>query len=141
MRCPVCETVNPDDALECAGCGKVLATEAELLENVEPLPGMELTLQAPVDAVIEPIAGLEATELADRHLAVSDEVVPGVERTQIEADPAAPLNWVPGVVILDRGREVDLDPRTPAPQDTGSCPWCGAPSTDAVCDNCGRRRS
>jgi hypothetical protein len=141
VRCPMCETENGDQASECSSCGKVLAVEADLVEDVEPVPGLEQTLQDPVEVEVAVIAELEQTQLAPPGLAVALEVVPGVEHTQIEADPAAPVNWVAGEVALDRGRDEDHDPRTPAPQDTGICPWCNAPSTGAVCDNCGRRRS
>jgi len=141
VRCPICEAENADEAVECQNCGKVLAVEADLVEDVAPLPGLEQTLQDKVETDVAVIPELEQTQLASPGLRVSVEVLPGVEHTQIEIDQAAPVNWVAGDVALDRGREQDLDPRTPAPQDTGVCPWCNAPSTGAVCDNCGRRRS
>jgi hypothetical protein len=141
MRCPVCEADNGEDALECVTCGKVLASEADLVEDVELLPGLELTLQDAVEAPLERLAGLEQTQLVAPGLQVQVEEVPEVEHTQLEIDPAAPVNWTAGQVALDRGRDVDLDPRTPAPEDTGLCPWCSAPATGVMCDNCGRRRS
>ena len=141
MRCPVCETENSDDAAECANCGKILASEADLFEDVEPVPGLELTLQPPVETETQTLAELEQTQLAPKDLEVPEEHVPDVEYTQLEQDPAAPLNWTAGNTPLDLGRELDDGQRTPAPQDTGTCPWCGAASTDAVCDACGRRRS
>ncbi len=140
VTCPVCETPNPEDAAECAQCGKVLAVDADLLEDVAPLPGLEQTLQDRVDADGEAIPGLEPTLVADPHLEAPDQPIPGVERTQLEEDPEAPVNWMGGAPI-DLGRELDSGERTPAPQDTGTCPWCGSPATGAVCDNCGRRRS
>ena len=141
MLCPVCETENSEDAAECASCGRKLAIDADLLEDVAPLPGLELTLQDAVQTDAAPLPGLEFTQVADPHLQVPDEKVPGVEHTQLEEDPEAPLNWSPGSVALDYGRELDDGVRTPAPQDTGTCPWCGAPADDAVCGSCGRRRS
>jgi hypothetical protein len=51
MRCPVCETENPDDVAECANCGKPFKREAQLLADVSPLPGFEGTrLEADPDA-------------------------------------------------------------------------------------------
>src|SRR5438105_854857 len=141
LRCPVCETENADDAADCGNCGKILATEAALFADVEPVPGLELTLQRPVETETQTLAELEQTQLAPKDLPVQEEHVPGVEYTQLEQDPAAPLNWTPGNTPIDLGRELDDGERTPAPQDTGTCPWCGAVSTDAVCDACGRRRS
>ncbi len=141
MKCPVCETENPDESAECSNCGKQLALDADLLEDVEPVPGLELTLQDKVDTDAERLPGLEFTQVADPRLQVPDEKVPGVEHTQLEEDPEAPVNWIAGSTPLDSGREADDGVRTPAPQDTGTCPWCGAPAEDAVCGNCGRRRS
>lgn len=138
----MCETENREGALDCAGCGKVLLDFPELIGEVVPVPGLEQTIQESVEPEeISPLAGLEQTQLAPPGLRVAMEVVPDVLRTQIEADDGAPVNWTRGQFDLDRGREEDLDPRTPAPQDTGLCPWCSAPATGAVCDNCGRRRS
>ena len=144
-KCPVCETVNPDDAAECEGCGKVLFAEADLLDEIAPIEGLEETIHDPLESATGPIATLpelEQTRLARRDLKVVDEVVPGVERTQLEADPNAVSFWGGAVdPDLELGREPDDGQRTPAPQDTGLCPWCTAPATGAVCDNCGRRRS
>jgi hypothetical protein len=140
MLCPLCETDNPDDLPECTDCGKQLHTDAQVLEDVAPLPGLEETMQLSVDVPAETMADLERTLVARSDLRVQVEVVPGVERTQLEEDPSAPINWS-GQVVLDRGREEDLDPRTEAPQDDGRCPWCGVEASGAVCDSCGRRRS
>jgi ribosomal protein L32 len=52
---------------------------------------------------------------------------PGV----VAADPL-PANF-------DAGRELDLEPRTAAPDEARSCPWCGQPEPGRVCLNCGRR--
>ena len=141
MLCPVCETNNADTAAECANCGKQLATDAQLFQEVAPIAGLELTLQPPADVVAEPLIGLEQTQLIEPGLQIPNQMIPDVERTQLEQDPQAPLNWVPGNTPLDLGREADDGVRTPAPQDDGKCPWCGSPSTDAVCGTCGRRRS
>jgi hypothetical protein len=141
MKCPVCETENSEDAAECSNCGKQLALDGDVLEDVEAVPGLELTLQERVDTDAAPLPGLELTQVADKDLRVPDEKVPGVEHTQLEEDPEAPVNWSPGSTPIDSGREQDDGVRTPAPQDTGTCPWCGAPAEDAVCDSCGRRRS
>jgi hypothetical protein len=144
VRCPLCETENPGDAAECANCGKQLHTDAELLEDVSPIEGLEETLRDPAESAtghIDTLADLQQTQLASRDLRIQDELVPGVERTQLTADESAPSNWTVGNVDLDMGRERDLEPRTARPQDTGTCPWCGAAAAGAVCDACGRRRS
>ena len=143
VKCPVCETANSNEAAECANCGKLLFADADLVDDVAPIDGLEVTLHDPLESVTPPVAPLpelEGTQLARKDLQVSVEVVPGVERTQIEADPGAVLFWSGGV-DLDTGREPDDGQRTPAPVDNGLCPWCNAPATGAVCDNCGRRRS
>src|SRR5258707_4082189 len=143
-KCPICETVNSDDVDECANCGKILATAADLMEDVEPIDGLEQTIHDPLESATGPIAviaELEETMIARKDLEVPEEHVQDVELTQIKEDPAAPINWTPGPVEIDLGRELDDGVRTPAPQDTGACPWCNAPATGAVCDNCGPRKS
>ena len=145
VKCPVCETINSDDAAECGDCGKIIFSDADLVDDVEPIEGLEETIHDPLESATGPvalIAELEQTQLARRDLRIAEEVVPGVERTQLEADPGVVSFWSGGVdPDLDLGREPDDGQRTPAPQDTGLCPWCTAPATSAVCDNCGRRRS
>jgi hypothetical protein len=144
MRCPLCETENPDDVAECASCGKQLHDDAMLLDEVEPIEGLEETLRDPLESAagpIEMLPELERTQLARGDLRIQVELVPGVERTQLEVDESVPSSWTVGQVELDRGREQDLEPRTEKPQDSGTCPWCGAAGTGAVCDSCGRRRS
>jgi hypothetical protein len=142
MRCPLCETENPDDVAECRNCGKQLHTDAELLEDVVPIEGLEETLQNPVESgAVEMLADLQQTMVASKSLRIREETVPDVEHTQLEADLSAQSNWTTGNVDLDLGREQDQEPRTAAPKDTGTCPWCGAAATGAVCDSCGRRRS
>jgi hypothetical protein len=142
VRCPICETDNLDDAAECATCAWTLVVDADMVDDVPLLEGLEETLHDPFESMAPPeppLAGLEQTLLAGHDLPVEDEVVPDVERTQIEVDPNATSAWSGGVP-LDEDRALDTDPRTPAPQDTGTCPWCGAPAGGAVCDACGRRR-
>jgi hypothetical protein len=142
--CPVCETPNADDAAECGACGKVLVADGELVVDVTPLAGLEVTLhdrRASGGDPGERVPGLEQTILVERDLPVLPESTPDLEPTQLEQQPDAPLFWTVGKVELDRGREDGIGERTPAPQDTGSCPWCGAAATGLVCDSCGRRRS
>jgi len=144
MRCPLCETENADDLAECASCGKQLHTDAELLDDVMPIEGLEETLCDPWEtesALAETLPDLEQTQVARRDLRIQEERVPGVERTQLESDESVPSFWSAGSVELELGREQDLDPRTEKPQDTGTCPWCGAAAAGAVCDSCGRRRA
>src|ERR1700759_4485024 len=118
MRCPLCETENPDDFAECRNCGKQLHTDAELLEDVQPIDGLEETLYVTALVADETLPDLVQTQVASRDLQVQDELVPGVERTQLVADERAPSNWTTGNVELDSGRELDLDPRTARPEDT-----------------------
>ena len=142
MRCPLCETENGEDVAECRNCGKQLHTDAELLEDVEPIEGLEETLRGPADGgPIELLPDLQQTMVASKNLRIQEETVPGVERTQLEADLNVQSNWTTGNVDLDLGREQDQDPRTVLPADDGTCPWCGAAASGAVCDSCGRRRS
>jgi hypothetical protein len=145
MRCPVCDTDNLDAAAECVSCGKALRERRD-----------DGLAEAP------PLEGLLPTREADRDLAVSAEIVPDLERTTIDQDAAAPLSWTAGPLALERtavtadpdavsswtggveldlGRERDAGPRTPAPPETATCPWCGAASLDAVCDGCGQRKA
>ena len=143
MLCPLCETDNPEGAAECAGCGKAFATAAPPDLPLDPVPGLEQTVLAPdrAEAAPDPVPGLERTQLARRDLRIVEERVADVEQTQLESDPAATQFWSGGVTEVDLGREADDGARTPAPLDDGTCPWCRAPATGAVCDACGRRRS
>src|SRR4051812_24055463 len=144
VKCAICETENSDDTAECVNCGKILFSDADLMEDVLPIDGLEQTIHDPLESATGPIAviaELEQTMVARKDLKVPEEHVPDVQYTQIQEDPEAPVYWIAGNVDLDRGRELDDGVRTPAPQDTGVCPWCNAPATGAVCDNCGRRKS
>lgn len=144
VTCPVCETDNSESAWECATCGRVFSSAADAVDEVPPVPGLEHTLHDPQEsgsAAVTRLPDLEQTMLARRDLRVSPEVVPNVERTQREEDPDASPRWSAGNLELDHGRELDDGLRTPAPEDTGLCPWCSSPASGAVCDNCGRRRS
>lgn len=143
-HCPICETDNEDDAFACATCGKSLAPDANRVEEVPRIDGLEQTLHDPLESAagaVQLLPDLEQTLLARRDLRVTVEPVPGVEHTQIEPDPDAISHWSPESVELDLGREPDDGQRTPAPTDDGTCPRCGKPATGVVCDNCGRRRS
>jgi len=142
MQCPVCEAENPDDVLECAGCGRGLTSAA-------------------ATASISRLDGLEPTQVASADLAVAVEALPGLEMTQLEAGDA-PAQWTPGPleleptfhepvagatpawtadVELDLGRAAGDGERTPVAPETATCPWCGAVSLSAVCDACGRRKA
>jgi hypothetical protein len=121
MQCPVCDADNLDDAVECAICGWQLA-------------------QAPDLANAPPVDGLEMTRLASTDMDVPSEPIPGLELTPLESDPRAPLQWTPGPLEVDPGREAPTD-RTPMPDESATCPWCGATSLGALCDACGRRKS
>ena len=144
VKCPICETDNSEDSAECGTCGRQLFSDADLVEDVSLIDGLEQTIHDPLESATGPvpvIPELEQTQIARRDLAVVAETVPDVERTPIQVDPGAVLFWSAGRPELDVDRAPDDGQRTPAPQDTGVCPWCSAPAKDAVCDNCGRRRS
>jgi len=137
--CPVCDTDNPQNAVECANCGRVLRRPTDVPGFAPPIEGLEETLHAPEEAAVEPLPGLEETALSPRSLPVPEERL-AVERTEHEVD-GAEANWTPGPLDLETGRDEDADPRTAAPIDSGACPWCGAASSSAVCDSCGRHRA
>lgn len=144
MFCPLCETENDPDAPECLGCGKVFVASLVGEVDVQPVAGLEQTLFDPLESAtgeVEPIPELEQTMVARRGLRVQEERVEGVEPTAQQEDPSVPSFWSATALATDSGRDVDEDARTPAPLDTGVCPWCQAPSTALVCDGCGRRRS
>jgi len=143
MRCPLCETENPDDLGECSNCGKQLHADAQVLEQVRQLEGLEETVRDPLESGVDPdrMPEIEEKQIASRGLRIDDERVPNIERTPFQADAAAPSSWTAGRLELESGREIDASERTPAPQDQGVCPWCGARCEGAVCDSCGRRRS
>jgi len=143
MQCPVCEAENPEDSVDCVTCGRALAS------------GL-----AGVDAA--PVDGLQPTSLVSSDLAVDVEPLPGLEQTQVEADPQAPQQWTAGPLALeqtahdsvdgaasswtseievDRGREAEAGERTAAPPESATCPWCGATALEAICGACGRRKS
>src|SRR2546425_8370472 len=126
MQCPVCEADNLDDAVECAGCGRMFASGPGVGEEGGPLEGLETTHFAPTDAA-------------------PPESLPGVERTQLEADPQAASEWTAGELALESTQhEVAVGPtsreRTPVAE-SASCPWCGEASLGAICDACGRRKA
>jgi hypothetical protein len=137
--CPVCDTDNPQNAVECASCGRVLRKPTDVPGFAPPIEGLEETLHAPVDAAALALPELEQTALSPRSLRVPEERL-AVERTAHEAEDAA-TNWMPGPLDLESGREEDSEARTAAPIDSGACPWCGAASSSAVCDSCGRHRA
>ena len=143
VRCPVCETENHDDAVECETCGKSLFAVLEQIPEVQLIEGLEETVRDPLESVggaAETMADLERTQLARRDLRVVEEVVPGVEHTQVDFDPEVASLWGGGVT-LDDDRAADDGVRTLAPEVTDVCPWCGVQSEGAVCDSCGRRKA
>src|SRR5712671_2366959 len=137
--CPVCDTDNPQTAVECASCGRVLRRATEVPGFAPPMEGLDPTLHAAAEVQVERVPELEPTAVATRSLRAPEERLE-VERTPYEAS-GAPQNWSAGPLELDRGRDEDQDPRTAPPVDSGACPWCGAASSSAVCDSCGRHRA
>jgi len=137
--CPVCDTDNPQDAVECASCGRVLRRPTDVPGFAPPIEGLEGTLHAPVEAAVPALPELEQTAVAPRWLRVPEERI-AFESTAHEAEGAA-TNWTAGPLDLETGREEEAGPPTAAPIDSGACPWCGAASSSAVCDSCGRHRA
>ena len=137
--CPVCDSDNPQTAVECASCGRVLRKPTEVPGFAPPVEGLEETLHAPVDAAVQELQALEQPAVAPRSLRVPEERL-AVEGTAHE-DEGEWTNWTPGPLDLETGRDEDAGPRTAAPVDSGVCPWCGAASSSAVCDSCGRHRA
>ena len=137
--CPVCDTDNPLTAVECASCGRVLRRPTEVPGFAPPIDGLDPTLHAAAEVDVERVPELEPTAVATRSLRAPEERLE-VERTPYEASGAA-QNWSAGPLELERGREEDQGPRTAPPVDSGACPWCGAVSSSAVCDSCGRHRA
>jgi|SRR5919199_2704982 hypothetical protein len=137
--CPVCDTDNPQTAVECAGCGRVLRRATEVPGFAPAIDGLEPTQHAEAAGSVEPLADLERTAVASPGLRVPQEQLE-VERTP-HAAGSGQTNWMPGPLELERGRDEDEGPRASPPTDSGTCPWCGAASTGAICDSCGRHRA
>jgi hypothetical protein len=143
--CPVCETDNPSNAVECAQCGKVLRSAAGVPGFAPPIEGLEPTLQQEARVDVEPLPGLEGTQVASPGLRVAAEQL-AVERTPHDSN-GAPVNWVPGQFEVERGREPESVKPTAAPSgavaaaregDTVLCPACLARvSRGARCIECG----
>ena len=71
--CPVCDTDNPQSAVECASCGRVLRRPTDVPDFAPPIEGLEGTLHAPADAAVEALHELEQTALSSRSLQVAEE--------------------------------------------------------------------
>src|SRR2546428_14049582 len=123
--CPVCESDNPQTAVECASCGRVLRRPTEVPGFAPPLDGLEQTLHAPAEAAVDRVPDLEQTALAPRSLRAPEERL-AVERTAHEADGAA-QNWTAGPPLGGGGgRAEDARPPTPPARDSGGCARGGA---------------
>ncbi|HWE25388.1 MAG TPA: hypothetical protein VG496_15730 [Myxococcales bacterium] len=128
--CPVCETENPGNAVECMKCGKVLRNAADVPGFAPAIEGLEHTLREPARVDVEPLSGLEPTQVAAPGLRVAGEQLL-VERTPHESN-GAPVNWVPGQLEIEHGRELGAPRRPPAPaegeaartSDIVLCPAC-----------------
>jgi hypothetical protein len=152
VRCPICEWDAPDQAVDCERCGKPLRSAAATPDFAPPVDGLEQTLHPSIDAAVAPLAALEPTALDDGGIPLPDAPIE-VERTAIDPSSSGPSRWS-GDVDLDRGREDDARPRTPAPAAENQrtrgterqlCPACFArivPYEDEVrgvlrCPECG----
>jgi hypothetical protein len=143
MQCPVCEADNLDDAVECSGCGRMFASGPGAGEGGGQLEGLETTQFAPTAAARpEPLPGVERTQLEADPQATSEWTAGelALESTRYEAAAGATAAWTPGAEI-DRGRESKKGERTPVAPESANCPWCGEASLGAICDACGRRKS
>jgi len=144
MQCPVCEAENGEGAAECGTCGRLLERSDAADAQAGSLDGLEQTRLAPPDLVVQvaPLPGVEHTRLEEEAGATGQWTAGPLplERTRHEVAPEAASTWT-GEVEIERDREDGIGERTPAPEETATCPWCGTPSLDAVCGNCGRRKS
>jgi hypothetical protein len=126
----MCETDNPANAVECASCGRVLRNASGVPGFAPPIEGLEPTLQDAARVDVEPLPGLEGTMVASPGLPVRAEQLE-VERTAHESN-GAPVNWVPGQLEIERGRETEsrrraATPGNGAPVQDGDnvlCPAC-----------------
>ena len=144
MQCPVCEAENREGAAECGTCGRLLEGSDAADARAGSLDGLEQTQLAPPDLVVQvaPLPGVEHTRFED------DGGAPGqwsggplaLERTRHEIPPEAASSWT-GEVEIERDREDGIGERTPTAEETATCPFCGTPSLEAVCGNCGRQKS
>lgn len=146
MRCAVCGNDNQDGVFECATCGKVFAARETADTFAETMAGFEPTVRErdlhDLDGLpVPPLPGIEQTRLLPADLALDVEPSFEVERTPIEADPGAATTWTTGQLEIEPTLAPDDGERTPRGPETAACPWCGAPSVDAVCDGCGRRKN
>src|SRR2546421_353060 len=85
--CPVCDTDNPQTAIECANCGRVLRRPTEVPGFAPPVEGLDPTLHAAAEVDVERVPELEPTAVAPRSLRAPEERL-GVERTPYEASGA-----------------------------------------------------
>ena len=136
VACPVCEHVQASGE-DCEVCGKRLAgpgVEPLPVEAVpgfeptvaaatgaaieEPVPGLEPTRMAPVDADALPATDVEPTRMAPVNPPI--EAVPGFEPTETEPIPGDAPAALPAVLV---------------------CRYCRtpAPPTDVLCERCGMR--
>jgi ssDNA-binding Zn-finger/Zn-ribbon topoisomerase 1 len=143
MQCPVCDADNLEDAVECAGCGRMFESRRGAGEEGGPLEGLETTHFAPADlARPESLPGVEWTQIEAVPQATSEWTAGeiAIESTRYEAPAGATAASTPGAEI-DRGREPTSRERTPVAAESANCPWCGEASLGAICDACGRRKS
>lgn len=134
--CPVCEHPQASGA-ECEVCGKRFAPGAVPVPPVAPLAGLEPTGHAGVaDALVEsPVPGLEPTRAAP--VDAPEEATPGIEPTRaapVDAD-APPL---PDIERLESALPGDVPTALPiAPV----CRYCRTPAVpgERLCSRCGMR--
>ena len=140
LQCAVCETVNADDALECAECGRQLLSDAEIDETIEPVPDVDRASYAGDTALtpdIDQLPELELTHYQPTRVIVSERMA--VESTlqpaagEVASEPVSP--------DFESGREADDGTRTLPPEEADLCPFCGVASAGKVCDGCGRRKA
>lgn len=134
----MCETTNDESALECARCGRQLLSEAQLVETIRPIEGLEESSYLDDTRLTpegDPLEDVEHT-MQEPAGAVAVESIP-VEPTVVAGPVDVPLGPLPA--DFDLGRESDGLPPTPAPGPVDACPWCGHASPGRICEACGRR--
>lgn len=136
--CPVCEHVQPAGD-ECEVCGKKLTGPGTEAARVEPLPGLEPTLQAAVEVPADPVPDLEPT-LQPAAEAPPGEVADWAEPTRAAAADPGPVEPLPGIERHEPEPLPDdgggLDPLAPV-----VCRYCRSTAMpgDRFCVTCGMR--
>jgi hypothetical protein len=134
--CPVCEHAQAQGT-ECEVCGKRLSRGPSAADlALPPVPDLEPTSHAPIDAPEQRLPELEATRHAAA-AAVAAETVPGMEATRavpvdVDAEPVPDLERASAPIPGDSPTAI------PA---IAVCRYCRTPAApeERICGRCGMR--